>query len=301
MNSIWKQNIQYVCKASVGVVFCVSAVLKLLSIESFEIYIFSFQLFGLSFSYLAARAVICAELILGIVLIINVYKREVYVVSLFFLLSFTLFLLYVYFFRGNEENCHCFGDIIEMKPLPSIFKNILFAALLFISKNASPFLFKREKLIGILIAVVVFLTVFIASPPDNWVPSENAQLNKTALNEAFENGILDENDFLYGDKIICFYGVGCRYCKLADKKIEQILKRHPNLNMDVIGIFWGTEEKYRNFIEESGVNYSETFLIDPVTFLKITNGTMPVILLIRDGAMTNTLKYSDIQENAFLR
>jgi len=301
MNNVWKQNTLYACKALVGVVFCVSAVLKSLSIESFEIYIFSFQLFGLNFSYLVARIVICAELILGLALLTNIYKKETYIVSLLFLLFFTLFLLYVYFFRGSEENCHCFGDIIELKPLPSIFKNLLFIALLLVSKNASPFLFKREKIIGILLSVVVFSVVFIVSPPDNWFSSEGAELNKTALNDAFAKGILDENDFLDGDKIISFYGVGCRYCKLADKKIEQILRRHPDLNMDVIGVFWGTEENYKEFIENSGVNYSKTYLIDPITFLKITNGTMPVILVIRDGVITNKLKYRDIKENAFLR
>ena len=300
MQNNMKQRILYACKASVGIVFCVSAVLKLMSIDSFEIYIYQFQLFGMSFSYLVARALICMELILGIALIINICKREVYITALLLLSFFTFFLLYVYFFRGNEENCHCFGDIIEIKPLPSIFKNILFIALLLVSKNAFPFLLKHDKIIGISLSVAVLLTVFIISPPDNWLSSKSAELNEIALKEAFANGILDENDFFSDEKIICFYGLGCKFCELVDKKIGVIQKRHPDLEMNLIGIFWGSEEAHKNFIEESGANYSKTYLIDPIVFLKITNGTMPVVLVIKDGIITNKLKYRNIQENVFL-
>jgi len=301
MNSTFKQYLQYACKAVVGVVFCVSAILKLVSIESFEIYVFSFQFFGLPLSYIAARIIICLELIIGAALLLNIYKRQVYIAALSLLTAFTFFLLYVHFFRGNDENCHCFGELLQLNPLYSIVKNAALVALVLVSRNAAPFGFAREKITGIVLSAVVFASIFIISPPDNWLTFDTAEYNETALNEAFANNVLDENDFRNGNTIVCFYGAGCRYCDLANKKMEVILQNYPGIVPDIVGVFWGTNENYTTFIENSKVPFSKTILISPAPFLKITNGIMPVLLVIKDGKVVNTLKYRSIDENVFLQ
>jgi len=301
MNTIFKKYFQYSCKAIVGIIFCVSAILKLLTIESFEIYIFSFQLFGLNVSYIIARIVICLELVLGVALVLNMYKRQVCIAAVSFLSAFTLFLLYVYFFRGNEENCHCFGDLVQLNPLHSIAKNVVLIALVFVSQNVAPFTFKREKLFGIILSSSVFLAVFITSPPDNWLSFDNAEISEIALNEAFEKNVLSKNDILSGTQIVCFYGAGCPYCKLAHKKLEAIQHNHPEIPINMVGVFWGADEKYNKFVENSTIPFSKTFRINPVQFLKITNGSMPIVLVIENGKITAILQYRDISEDILLR
>ncbi len=301
MNTILKKYFQYSCKALVGIVFCVSAILKMLTIESFEIYIFSFQCVGLSVSYIIARIIICLELILGVALVLNIYKRQIYIATVSVLSVFTLFLVYMYFFKGNEGNCHCFGDAVQLNPLHSIAKNVVLIGLVLASHNVAPFKFNREKLIAIILSAVVFLSVFIASPPDNWLSFNNAEINKTALNETFDLGVLNKNEILNGTQIVSFYGVGCQYCKLAHKKLEVIQQNHPELTMNIVGVFWGGNEKYANFIKNSTIPFSKTFRISPVPFLKITNGSMPILLIVENGEITKILNYRNINEEVLLR
>ena len=58
-----------------GVLFIVSAVAKLVEIDTFELYIFSYHLLPLTLSFLAARLVIVAEMLCGIGLLANIWKR----------------------------------------------------------------------------------------------------------------------------------------------------------------------------------------------------------------------------------
>jgi len=300
MKNTIQQYFLYSCKAFVGIVFCISAILKLLSIESFEIYIYSFQLFSLNFSYLVARFIISAELILGIMLILNLLKKCTYITALSVLTIFTVFLLYVHFIAGNQENCHCFGDIIKLDLISSVLKNILLIVLLLVSKNSFLFHIRFEKIITALLIVIVFVSVNVVSPPDNWISlQKNTELNEKALDEAFSNNVLEE-DLKSGEKIICFYGVGCKYCQLLNKKLDIIQKRHPEIEMNFIGVFWGSSEDYEKFIQNSDIDFIKTYLISPVIFLDITNGKMPVVAIMKDGVITDKFKYHNLQEDTFV-
>ena len=56
-------------KVLLGLVFIVSAVLKLFDMDQFEIYVYSYHFFSLNFSFIVARLAIILELVLGIGLI----------------------------------------------------------------------------------------------------------------------------------------------------------------------------------------------------------------------------------------
>ena len=58
-----------VLKVLLGLVFIVSAVLKLIDMDSFEIYIYSYHFFSLNASFIVARLAIILELVLGIGLV----------------------------------------------------------------------------------------------------------------------------------------------------------------------------------------------------------------------------------------
>ena len=62
-------------KVLLGLVFIVSAVLKVIDMDQFEIYIYSYHFFSLNFSFLVARAAIIVELVLGIGLVSNTLHK----------------------------------------------------------------------------------------------------------------------------------------------------------------------------------------------------------------------------------
>ena len=116
-------------KCLLGVLFILSAVLKFISIDAFERYLFSFTLFSFNFCSFAARLVIAAESLIGFAFILNYRHKLLCRITAVVLAVFSCFLLYLVFV-GNEENCHCFGEVIDMRPEESLSKNVGLAILL---------------------------------------------------------------------------------------------------------------------------------------------------------------------------
>ena len=57
--------VRLVLKILVGLTFVVSAVAKMLGIDQFEIYVYSFGLFSMNTAFFLARIVIAGEFLLG--------------------------------------------------------------------------------------------------------------------------------------------------------------------------------------------------------------------------------------------
>ena len=119
----------------IGVVFIASAVLKLFSIDQFEIYIYTFDIFNFFITSLLSRLLITFEFLLGVFLICKFFYQKTWWLTMLTMIGFTLFLIYTALFR-NDANCHCFGSFIEVDPVGSIFKNIaIIVLLLFVKKQ----------------------------------------------------------------------------------------------------------------------------------------------------------------------
>ncbi|MBP5548195.1 MAG: hypothetical protein J6X58_04815 [Bacteroidales bacterium] len=116
-------------KMIIGMVFIFSAVLKFITIDSFEIYLYSFGFFSLTLSYYAARLVIACELLLGAALMSNRNSRFSILMTLLFLIVFIVFLAYAHII-GRTDSCHCFGDFLPLSPVQSILKNAVLVLLL---------------------------------------------------------------------------------------------------------------------------------------------------------------------------
>lgn len=106
-----------------GLMFIVSAVMKLLSLDTFVIYVYSFKILSFALTEIATRLLIAFEMALGAMLILKIKYKWTWWISTGMMIAFTIFLVYVAIFR-NDDNCHCFGDIIEVKPWVSILKNL---------------------------------------------------------------------------------------------------------------------------------------------------------------------------------
>ena len=110
-----KRIAPYILQVVLGLVFIFSAIMKVIGMDRFEIYIYSYHFFSLNFSFLVARAAIIAELVLGIGLVSNCFQKLMWWGSVAMLGGYTLLLIYA-FFIGRTDSCHCFGDILQFNP-----------------------------------------------------------------------------------------------------------------------------------------------------------------------------------------
>ena len=74
MNKVFS-IVPIVMKVLLGLVFIASAILKIVDLDQFEIYVYSYHFFSLNTSFLMARAAIIIELVLGIGLASNTLHK----------------------------------------------------------------------------------------------------------------------------------------------------------------------------------------------------------------------------------
>ena len=299
--NIHNKYLSAVLRIFVGLVFVASAILKYISIDVFDLYIFEHNLFSVSITETLTRLLITAELLLGILLILNIHARLAYYCALFFLAGFTLYLfLLPYLFDVDISNCHCFGTSVVLSRGESIAKNlVLLLCLVFVSPKFSTY--KKWQTWAMLALGGVTFIVFILINAPNYlytiVHKDKIQIDVPM----YESALLHsgkEAEFNEGKQIICLYSVGCRFCKRAALKLHLILK-HQHLPEDQVKVvFWsGTPDSLaHHFFFEQRIPALEytTFRVD--TFLKITSGSMPVLLFSDNGTIVQRANYITLNE-----
>lgn len=287
---------KYVFRALSGILFLCSATAKLLGIDAFELYLFGFGRFSLGTAYLLARLVIAAEFTLGVLLLANFYPRLAFRGSVAMLGGFSFFLAGL-LLAGNQDNCHCFGEWIDLNPAQSLLKNVGMLALLIPGAGALPFRIKRKPLWLILSIVVPLTAVLIISPPDNWryeSYGKDRLINAEAFEEALETGILPASA-TQGSHFVCFYSLRCEFCKMSARKLMTLRERGDVEDLPIIAIIGrGEDTDTRPFFEETGFRPDEVHFIEPADFLRITNGAFPVILVMKDGAIVEQYNYRNL-------
>lgn len=285
----------YSIKLLIGIIFIISAITKLITLDSFEVYVYSLGIFSLNFSFIVARLLIGFELILGFCLSLSIFTKKTIYVSLITLLGFTFFLFYL-LFSGEEEHCHCFGDIIELSHTASIIKNIILCCLLILIIR---FPFKNIKYSKIIFPIIVITGLglpFIYSIPDNLIKRED----NISYQQEYLKQFLKENPHLNeGKKVISFVGTGCRFCKLASKKLTVISEKSNNKE-DIFYVVWGDEETLNSFYNETHSYHFNHIFLDGSTFLKTTDGKLPLIFLLENGNVYKKYDYRGMQEQEII-
>lgn len=123
-----------VVRVLIGMLFLFSAVSKFITVDIFEIYVYSFGLFSLNVCFYISRLIISAELIIGAALISHRNPRLTIVSTILFLVCFIVFLAYAQMV-GRTDSCHCFGELMPFNPVQSILKNaVLLLLLVYVAK-----------------------------------------------------------------------------------------------------------------------------------------------------------------------
>lgn len=304
-----------------GLMFITAAVLKLLSIDYFEIYIYSFNVFGFTLTTVLSRLVIAAEILLGLGLILKINYKQVWALSMLMMVFFTFFLSYVIIFR-NDENCHCFGELLKLNPSESIYKNIVSIILLLAIRKEKEYEYRkklRKWLIGTSIAMSVVLP-FIVFPMDtiyNKIVSNDNNINTIAFEKSIKDSlnvvkldIVSENDTIFirrdslarfdisdGKYIISYVSAGCRFCKMGAEKLTMMFKHNKISEKHLKFLIWGYDADIIDFAKETNTMDCEYWFISPYMSLDITFGRFPVYIWTDEGEIAKTCDLRDLTEN----
>lgn len=287
-----------VLKVFFGLVFIVSAVLKLVDIDRFEIYVYSYHFFSLNFSFMAARAAIILELVLGMGLASQVLHKLMWWGSMAMLMGYTILLMYA-LALGRTDSCHCFGDFLQLDPKQSFVKNgVLMLLFLLIYKMESwrtPF----RWLILCLAAMVSTIAVFVISPPDNYTTNYESEQNlQTELfDEMLGDAPLDSLNLREGKQVVCIFSTGCEYCQMAAHKLSLMQQFYGFPTNSITYLFMGNEEGIAKFYEQSeSTPYRDVLYPDVVRLLKAVNGILPTIVFLEDGRPVHEYGFRNMKE-----
>ncbi len=286
-------------KILLGLFFLVSAVLKFLAMDSFEIYIYSFHFFSLNASFLIARLAIILEVILGIGLISNTLHKVYWWGSLAMLTGYTLILLYALYI-GRTDSCHCFGDFIQLDPKQSLIKNGVLILIFLMIYNSEELETPLRWPFFFLNIMASTIAVFVISPPDNYTPNYDPEhvvqmeLFEETLNQPpFVNMNLRE-----GKKVLCFFSTSCEYCEMAARKLSLMQRFYGFPAKNITCVFVGTSLGVARFYKEVGSPAYRYILCDDIVkVLEIIDGNVPVIVFMENGEVVHEYGFRNMRED----
>ena len=282
-----------------------------MSIDEFEIYIYSFDIFSFLLTTFVSRIIIISEFILGLFLILKINYKLTWRLAFISLILFTLFLIYVAIFR-QDANCHCFGELVELSPLESIIKNLVMIVLLMLGQRTTSSKLKAQSS-KLLVLSSTFL-VFIISPPDSiykMIYSTEKEISTVDLYKSFdevvkidftEEGLVFDSISSFKEKenqLIVVVSSGCKYCRLGLKKLSLIMKNE-DLATDNVDIFiWGSPEGINDFRFETMTEDYSYWHIMPNRAIEITYGRFPIFIFLKEKDIIKIGDFRDV-DDAFI-
>lgn len=276
--------------------FLISGIAKLRGIDAFEVYVYSLGFFSLDLSFLLARLLISLEFFLAVMLLSGLYLRSVSLFSILLLAGFSAFLLYL-IFLGKNDHCHCFGEMLEMSHPVSLLKNGIFILLLLPLLKGKDVRARFSGAIAALILLASLSLPLILSPPDNMRYAQYAK--KTSYDQAALQHFLQANPAAAQRRVLCFYGVSCRFCKLAARKVKVAAEKAGKQDQIEL-VFWGDEAGIQRFLDETQITPGRYASLEGQAFIRITEGRMPLMLLLEGDSVVAKYRYRDFREQDLL-
>ena len=285
-------------KVLLGLLFIASAILKLVDMDKFEIYIYSYHFFSLNASFIVARLAIILELVLGIGLISHCLHKLIWWGSMAMLGGYTLLLIYA-LILGRTDSCHCFGDFLQLDPKQSLIKNgvlmLLFLLIYRMESWKTPF----RWLILCLAVMASSIAVFVISPPDNLTSNSDPEqnLHTELFNEMLDDAPLDALNLREGKQVICFFSTSCEMCQMAAHKLSLMQQFYGFPKENITYLFMGNEEGIAGFYDQSeSAQYRDMLYPDVARLLKAVQGNLPVIVFLEDGKVVHEYGFRNMDE-----
>lgn len=272
-----------VLRVLLAALFLISSIAKLMAVDDFELYIFSYGFLPLNVSYVAARLCIAAELLLALFIALGWWRRWVNLTAFLLLILFSFFLGYAALI-GRTDSCQCMGRLADLSPAQSLLKNaVLIAMVLLYSRLSSRASLtsrasRARVVLSVVFTVALVVAVFCISVPDNWMfGPEESRYDRELLEESIgPDGVLADEGLAEGHQLMAFVTRGCPYCRMTREKLGSIAKR--------------------NHLDTTRYHYYEPADLPDKLFLRITYGQRPFILLLDNGVPVVTYHYRNISE-----
>ncbi|GAB4206782.1 MAG: protein tlpB [Bacteroidia bacterium] len=289
----------------IAATFILSAYLKLEPLEPFK-FVLAKQLHIKSWWLVEvlSRLIIGTELFLGISLLSFILSKKIIRYTAWFLVILSVYLIYVWIFIGEAEDCGCFGEYLHLSIKESILKNILLLALLYFAYKWSPvniqFKYASFTVISTLILSLAFPWIFNAPDKMYENPYDNEKgkyLNVQILNK-FNNGY-PADSLKTGKKIVCFFSTSCKFCAYSAKKITLFQKNY-HINLPVYYVFWGDDESLKRFWEKSESFRFPYQLAQPDPFFALSGNQLPAIYFLENGIVKAKHGYRTLDDQDIL-
>lgn len=271
-------------------------------IEPFE---FTFVDLGLSSWKLApfiARLMIGFEFFIGLLLIFNIKLKKIsYKLGIIILGIFSVYLVLLMMFSGNEGNCGCFGTVFSMTPFWALVKNLIMLAVFIL-------LYKYHEGWNNKFATVLFWISFVSSIalPFIWNPVEldysEAYLNKPESNFKLELDSVYNNarvnippkTLSQGKHVIAFISLTCPHCRIASKKMRLIHEKNPNISFYFV--LNGEEEKLKPFFKDTKADSIPWCMLGGRPFVYLAGTSLPTIYLINNSMVEHEVSYINLDQ-----
>ena len=288
---------KHIARILIGITFITSAVLKMIGVDAFEVYVFSTGWFGLPFATILARLIISVEGMLGILILLQFRYALIKKIIAGIVVIFSLYLIYL-ITQGRTENCQCFGTMISLSPVESLLKNIALFGLLALAWTCPVIKIPQQANIALFVVVFTLVLPSFISPPDFVVHYPDMQENtlKIAEKRMVNSPEMQTNGATEGKKMVCMFSTHCSYCKHAAEKISIIADRL-ELNNEVLYVFTGDEQELPTFWEESRSEQFKYFFLPMRNFFEIAGPSVPSIYLVNNGVVETHFHYRNIDES----
>ncbi len=290
----------------VGVVFIISAISKIPSLEQFGWTIVETTFLHWTAAEWVARILIGFELFLGVLFIFHIKIKKIAIpISLFLLSAFTIYLFLVMKQYGAHGNCGCFGELIPMTPVQSIIKNIvLIGMILCIAFNSFEFKFKYAGLLTGLLLLLSLSAPFLCVPPESiYIYEKEKPLSKPIpLSLLYHSSInrAPQTELRKGKHIISFMSLSCRFCRKAAIRLRIMKENYPELPFYLV--LNGDASKLNDFFEETKAQHIEHSIFNGAEQFSIMNdgNSLPTIKWVEDTTVVRESNYLTLDEQAIV-
>lgn len=287
-------------KVLLGLLFIASAILKLVDMDRFELYVYSYHFFSLNLSFIAARFAIILELVLGIGLVSHCWHKLMWWGSVLMLGAYTLLLIYA-LYHGRTDSCHCFGAFLPLNPKQSLVKNVVLLLLFLPVFRMEDWRPRFRWLLLVLSVVTSSLVVFAVSPPDSLNTDSEQNLQVERFEAMLDEAPLDSLQLREGRQVVCFFSTGCETCRMAARKLSLMQQFYGFSEDSITYVFVGREEDIAGFYADSeSAQYRNVLYPDAARLLKVVNGYLPTLVLLDNGSVLHEYGFRNMKEEEIM-
>jgi uncharacterized membrane protein YphA (DoxX/SURF4 family) len=285
-----------------GAVFIFSAISKIPTLEQFGWTIVETTFLNWTVAEWTARLLIGFEFFLGILFIAHLRLKKIAIpFSLFILSIFTIYLLLVIKSTGNSGNCGCFGEVVAMTPLQSVYKNIVLIVLIIIIA-----FFQREWdfkysiwAIAILLGITLAIPIIVNPPESIYIYEKQADITQPiplSILYQSEKNTPPTIELRKGKHIISFMSLTCEYCRKAAKRIRIMKEKNPSLPFYVI--LNGDKSNLDDFFKDTRMTNVDYSMFNGAQQFALMNAgnALPSIKWVQDTTLIRESNYLTINE-----